>query len=452
MLCLTTFCVRADVLLTPHPRGLIDVTFSDGLTADLSPFVHGPKWMGSWCLHGFMVSGTGADLFRDGQTILLPVRDTDRKTLEAYGQLKVDEKDPKALHFLYRFTAPEATRLNSAEVQLRLPVAGWAGQPLAAIEGPDCAGSLSKEPPNPGYLLNGQARGVLLGVGTPHEVWIELDAPHWCLVNDERAWNKRNDYYTVQLAALVAGEGTVLDAGQKVEITGTLHFAEPIKIAELPPIVPQLKDAAGWKAAVKALGLGIEDAAGAQVVGISMVNETAGGDMNFEPPLQMRGAEDEPGAVDVTGQIFGDPDHKTRLSVVRRITVPGEREMQVSEQVTAAGAIETRGVDTQLKLPRPLFDGCTVTFLNQGRPSVVLRDYGRKTQGFARALAPGIRIDAGGKTLFTLTCKPDTCWDVWMTPDAFYIFAGLLDPLAAMPLTLPNATTLHQDLTIHWGE
>ena len=85
MLCLTTFCVRADVLLTPHPRGLIDVTFSDGLTADLSPFVHGPKWMGSWCLHGFMVSGTGADLFRDGQTILLPVRDTDRKTLEAYG-------------------------------------------------------------------------------------------------------------------------------------------------------------------------------------------------------------------------------------------------------------------------------------------------------------------------------------------------------------------------------
>ncbi len=453
MLSLASCCARAEVLLAPHPRGLVDVTFSDGFTADMSPFVHGPKWMGAWCLQGFLVKGTGADLFRDGQTILLPIRDTGGKLLQAFGQLRIDEKDPKAIHFLYRFTAPEATPINSAEVQLRLPVAAWAGQPLTAIDGPSCAAALSREPPNPGYLLNGQAKGMIIGAGTPHEVHVDLDTPHWCLVNDERAWNKRNDYYTVQLAALVAGNGTTLDAGQEVEISGTLHFAEPVKVAELPTLVPQIKDSSGWKAAVKALGLGLEDAAGAQVVGIGMVDETEGPDQGLEPPLQMRGAEDALGAVEVTGQIFGDADHKTRLSVVRRISVGEDGlEMTVSQQVAAVGDIKTRGVDTQLKLPRPLSDGCTITFLNQGQPSVVLRDYGRKAPGFACAIAPGLRIDAGGRSLLTVTARPETFWDVWMTPDAFYVFAGLLDPIAAGTVTIPDATTLHQDLTLRWGE
>jgi hypothetical protein len=449
---LSSGAARAEVLLAAHPLGLIDVVFPDGFKADLSPGVQGQWWASTQSFEGFMVTGIGADLFRDGQTILLPIRNTGGKTLECFGQLKPDDKDPRALHFLYSFSAPEATPVNSAYVGIRLPIAHWAGQPLTGIEGPQCAPALTKEPPQPGHLLNGQARGLIVAAGTPHELRVELDAPHWCMVNDERAWNKKHQFYTVQLCALVAADGTTLAAGQSVEIAGVLRFAEPVKVVEPQPIVPQVKDSSGWKAALRALGLGIEDAAGGAVLGISVVHETEDKEMRLEPPIQMRSAEDVPGAADVTGQVYGDAGRKTRFSVARRITVgPGEREMRVSQQLTAAGEIETRGVYSEIKLWRPLFDGCTAVFLNRGQPSVVLRDYAPSVR-IARAIAPGLRIDAGGRSLLALTCKPETCWEIWEGKDAFYVTASFFDPLADFPRKVTDASTLHQDLTFRWGD
>ncbi len=439
MLCLASCFARAEVLLAAHPLGLVDVTFSDGFTADMSPFVHGPKWMGAWCLQGFMVKGTGADLFRDGQTILLPIRDTGGKLLQAFGQLRIDEKDPKALHFLYRFTAPEATPINSAHLQFRLPVTQWAGQPLAAIDGPECEPALTKDPPPAGQLLNGQAGGVVIGAGSPHEVSLELDEPHWCTVNDERTWGGGRmgfDSFSIDLYALVADGGTPIAAGQVLEITGVLRFAEPVRILDPPAISPRVSDYAGWKVS---LGLSVAQAFG------STLARLAG-------PMQLKPLGDPPDAAEATSDMIGDAGEKLPLKVLRRVSLAGEGEMQVSQQVTAVRRLDTLGAFSGLSLPRPLFDGCSATLLGPGQQSVVLSDYQGLTSALARAEASGVRIDSRGHSLLTITWKPATWCQIRAEKDAFVLDAAFLPPLGGVPKVLGDGATLTQELTLRWGD
>jgi hypothetical protein len=269
---------------------------------------------------------------------------------------------------------------------------------------------------------------------------MELDAPHWMCVNDERTWGGGGwgDSFSIDLYALVADGGTPVTAGQVMEIAGTFHFAEPVEVFEPQPIVAKVSDATGWKAA---LGLGVADVFGKE--------------LGLAPSMRMGVADDAPGVIEYTGQILDEPSKKPQFDVVRRVTVADDKsEMLVSQQLTALGVLRIQGVYSQVRLPRPQFDGCKAIFLNQGQPSVVLRDYTRPTSAIARAAAPSVRIDSTGGPLLTVTCKTATYWEMRVQPDAFVLCASFFEPILFVDMSrpVPKATTLREDLTIHWGK
>jgi len=147
-----------ETVLEVSALGHIGIRFADGVRAELIPIVQGLHWTYSDYKDATAVKGQGLDLTKDGLTVSIPVRGQGGKSVQLLAKLNPDPKDANAVHFSYRFTAPEATPINSAVVAFNLPIKPYSGRPVKSTGGPETPPVMPEEPLAGGHLLNAAAQ------------------------------------------------------------------------------------------------------------------------------------------------------------------------------------------------------------------------------------------------------------------------------------------------------
>jgi hypothetical protein len=442
---------QAEVLIETSPLGGVHLSFSDGVRADWSPAIMGTGWAYRNWEHAFLLKGSGESLLEGGQTSLIPVPRSEGKSLEVLAQLEFDENDPQLLHFSYRFTAADTTPVNSAYIELRLPAASYAGDPFEFSGGKQETPELAREPPQDlQHLANGTAQGVAIAPDSPHGFRIGLESPRWCLVNDERVWRRTNEFYTVQLCAVVAAEGTTLEAGATKDVAGTIRFSEPIRVAdataaELPagrPIGP--------------LTLDLEEAAfprllngkGEAVARFGLWHSGRQKAMEPEPPFNVQPPAAPGGPTQVQARLWSDADHQTWVNVELSISGrPGE--LGLSWRLVPADAFPSWGLMTTVGLPKEHFEGCRAVFLSQDEPTVTLRQ-DPHSSFIGRAMAYGLRIQSADGPVLELLGEEETCWDLTGGQTGFLARQWIIGSPGSIPVNLEAGAAYEHTLTCCW--
>jgi len=442
---------RADVLLETSPLGGVHLSFSDGVRAEWSPAIFGAGWAHRKWEHAFLVEGSGETLLEGGQTSLIPVPRSDGKSLEVLAQLEIDENDPQLLHFTYRFTARDTTPVNSAYLELRLPTDSYAVSPFEFIGGKQEVPELTIEPPeNLQHLANGTAQGVAIAPDSPHGFRIELEAPRWCLVNDERVWRRGNDYYTVQLCAVVAAEGTTLEAGATTGVAGTIRFNEPVRRAEAPPREP------GGGLFDGPLTLNFDEAAfprllneeGEAVARFGLWQAGRQKTMEPEAPVEVQPPADPDGATLVKARLWSDGDHQTWFDVAQSTSrQPGQ--LDLSWRLTAIEGFPTWGLMATVRLSKEHFEGCQAVFLSEHEPAVTLRA-DPHSSFIGRTTAYGLRIVGDEGAVLELLGDDETCWDLIAGDTVFLVRRWIAGGPTALPLQVDAGAVFESTMTCSW--
>jgi hypothetical protein len=455
LLSIATFAAD-ETVLSPANMGLVRIACPDGARLMLHAAAMGPEWAYSDYTHSILVAGLGADQFQDGQTALLPIRSTGGKQLEVFAKLEPDPKDTRTLRFTYRFTARETTPISSAYVVLRLPIQPYAGQPLEVPGGKALWPTLPVEPPQkpaPNYMANGTAKGVAVAPEQPFGFRIELDDPHWCMVNDERYWNARHDYYTVQLCAVVAAEGTTMQAGQSAEVKGTVRFNAPIRVADpvraSPPPTSLARQALRPNFTDLAMPR-LDDATGAHVASAEVSLQPLRGDTRRPAdPLEVA-ATAKPGAVSARGRLWSDAGIKTGFDFGGDYQAkPGELNASTHLVATQDFAIQT--VWHSVWLSAGYVRGCKATFL--GRPDGRSLAFVLSAEGdplLARIVAKGVRIEADGKRVLEISDDIPRHWEVWSSGDGYVVREALAGTVWWEPCLIEKGATYDAKLKITW--
>ena len=416
-----------EVLVETSPLGAVRFHFPDGVTADWFPSVMGAEWAYTNWRDGFMVGGCGQDLFTVGQRTRLPVRKADDKVLDLFAQFAKVEGAPEVLHFTYRFSAPEAIRVNTAYIECALPEKQFAGAVLQTIDGPACPPALPAEPvEGQSHLTNGTGSGLAAAEGTSHVIWVQLDQPKWCVALDARVW--KQPWFALQFCALAAEKGTTLEKDATAEVSGNLVFACPVRLPEPATPVPEAPlagEALQWSATDDAM-LSLQNAAGERVAWFDPLFGAGSG----KPPQ-------------LKEELLEGPDgHGSRLEA----EWVGQREAKLSLKQTALVKDDVLAIEAELaapegydgppimrflELPRKHFDGCTATFLSDAAPSLTLASDPMGGNVIGRAIGRGLRVAQGQIPLIELEADAARSWVVYAFDESFGVAECLLgNPIA----------------------
>lgn len=418
----------------------------------MGPAALNRRWAFSGPWMALLVEGGPHELFGAGQTTWLPVYGEGGKRLTVFAQLQPDPKDPQLLHFLYRFSAEQPVSLNSAYLELRLPQKLYAGEKLETIAGPTCQPALTVEPPAKGVqLANGSAGGVAVAAETAHGFRLEVEPARWICVNDERTWNKSNEHYTIQTCAIVTPAGTTLTPGQSAEVKGTIRFNAPVKVWE-PPVLAspattpataglRLEFSRGW--VVRWF-----DAANLGAVATHLTMRGRQGDACL-PRVGSTATTTDPPGVTATGKLWWDEAAGAGFDFSQQATAkPGEMTLQA--RLTARAAFACDGVALDTWLLGKYAEGCEAVFVGVPgghSPRVVLRP---DRDRVACALATGLRLEAGGQTVFELSGTSPTVWEIFAAGDGYVVSEWLLGYYTD-PARLAAGGVTETGLTCRWG-
>jgi len=421
---LVSLRVRAqeEVRVEVASLGALRFTFPDGVTADWFPSVQGAGWAHSTWRDGFLLEGSGQDAFTVGQRARIPVRNADNKVIDLFAQLETVEDAPEVLHFTYRFSAPEAVRLNTAYIECTLPTDQFAGAPVQTIDGPACPEALPIEPTEgQSHLSKGNASGLAAAEGTSHVIWVQLDQPRWCCVLDSRVW--RVPVFNLQFCAIAAGEGTILGKDAGGEVSGNLVFACPVRVVE-PPSAEPARSLADEKLHWDAHDPGMLVLANDQ----DEIIVNAGPDIPQGPEVPPWEIEVDPATQSshCTAEWTGLGGAELSFEQAARTTDEG---LVADVSLTAPDGYTHPPVRYGISLAADWFLGCTATFLCEHEPSVTLADE-PLSPVLGRALARGVRISRGDTPLVEFEADSLRCWEV--TADGRYF--GLRQCLIGEPI------------------
>ncbi|MBM3476179.1 MAG: hypothetical protein FJX75_23150 [Armatimonadetes bacterium] len=415
--------VRVEV----SPLGAVRFRFPDGVTADWFQAAMGAEWAYANWWDGLMVEGNGQDLFTVGQRTQLPVRNADDKVLDLFAQFAKVEGAPEVLHFTYRFSAPEATRLNTAYIECQLPAEQFVGAALQAIDGPACAPVLPAEAVEAqSHLTDGMGSGLAAADGTSHGIWVQLDQPKWCIAVDVRVW--KQPWFALQFCALAAANGTTLAKDATAEISGNLVFACPVKLPEPETRTPAsslVGETLQWSAADGA-GLSLQNAKGERVAWFHPL--FGGGDA--KPARLKEEVREGPEGRRIRLEAEWVGRREAKLSLKQTALVK-DGALEIEAELVGDEAYDGTPIMRFLTLPRKHFDGCTATFVSEGAPSVALASDPLGGNVIGRAMARGLRIAQGDTPLIELEADAARCWMIYAFEESFGVAECLLgNPLA----------------------
>jgi hypothetical protein len=408
------------------PMGALRFTLPDGATADWVPSVMGAEWAYTNWRDGFMVEGSGQDLFTVGQRTRLPVRNADNKVVDLFAQFSGVEGVPEALHFTYRFTAPETMRLNTAYVECTLPEKPFAGAALETIGGLTCPPTLPAEPvEQQSHLANGTASGLAAADGTSHAVRVQLDQPRWCVALDARVW--KVPWFALQFCALAAEKGTTLAKDAAAEVNGNMVFACPVRIAEpeAPPPAASLVGEALYWSATDPQCLWLMNAAGERVAWFDPIISAPAGQPPQLKEQVLTGADGEGSRLEAGWATARDV--KLALKQTALVT---DRTLTIEAELAAPEGYDSPPIVRYCALPTRHFAGCKVTFLREGEPSFTLSP-NTLDRVLGRAIAHGVRISQGDVAVLQLGTDAERCWTIYAFDEAFGVAECLLgNPIA----------------------
>ena len=469
LLCAAVIAVAAtahaadETLLRVSPTGHIAITFADGVHAEMLPVVQGPRWAYSDCNDAQATKGTGADLFKDGLTITVPVHDHwtngtysgDAGKITILAQYSVDPQDSAVIKFKYRFTAPQATTLNALRLTMNLPLKPYMGMHLESVEGPVTPTEMPAEPTSGGHLLNATAKGAEISADNcKHGFRLVLDAPAWCIVDDDRRWTGKQ-CYSIGLHAVCAADGTTLAAGQSAEISGTIGFDAPVKVVE---------DDTYGKPPGAVLGLGLTPE-GSDPARPALLDKAGVEVVSFETWLWGTGRNRTPEplkADKVTGRLPDPVLAKTRLYADNRNSAGFEltqalsatpTELRLNGKLLADSAFDIRGLAVMVSLSAPHFDGAKLTFLGKTPTETPLSRSATQQSVVHCPSATGFRIERDGATLLEITGDQARRWDLWPQGEKRFVLQEWLAEQPAGDATTKVAPGMRYDheLTCKWG-
>ena len=441
-----------EVVLRVSNQGHASIVFPDRTAIEMGPAVLSRAWAytGAWA--ALMVEGNGRDLTQAGQTTWLPVCGESGRCVTVFGHLQPDEQDPQLLHFLYRFSAEAPVPLNSAYLEVRLPLKPYAGEELATLGGLKCEPTFSVDPPALGaHLANGTGSGVSAAGAAPHGFRLQTETPHWMCVNDERVWNKRNEFYTIQSCAIVRPEGTTLEPGQSAEVQGTIRFNAPVRIEPSPPPAPPAAPPAmaDLQADLSNPWLASWRGAAGQRVLAAHLTLRGGRGGNAMPTVEMTTPSMDPPGVTVTGKLWADEGAGAGFDAWQQtVAKPGELVLQA--RLTARTKFACGGLAVDTWLPRQFAEGYEAVFVGgpQAHPPTVMLQPGARRVGCA--IATGIRLQSGGRRALELRGAAPAIWEIFATDDGYVVSEWLLGYYNE-PARVEAGAVTQISLTCQWG-
>jgi hypothetical protein len=452
-----------ETLLRVSATGHIAIVFADGVRAEMLPVVQGPRWAYSDCNDGQVVKGSGTDLFKDGLTITAPVRDRAANgaiggnggRITIFAQYRIDPQDPAIITFKYRFAAENGTTLNALRLTLNLPLKPYAGMHLESVEGPVAPAEMPAEATPGGHLLNASARGAEISADNgKHGFRIVLDAPAWCIVDDERRWTG-NSRYSIGLHAVCAADGTTLAAGQTAEISGTIGFDAPVRVVE---------DEAYGKPPATIVGLGfvpegsdptrpaLLDRAGVEVASFETWLWGTGRNRTPEPLKTDKIVGKLPEPVQGKTRLYADNRNSAGFELTQMLSATPMR-FHIGGKLLADSAFEFRGLAVMVSLSAPHFDGAKLTFVGK-TPTVTPLTRSAATQTVVHCPgATGFRIERDGALLLAITGDQARRWDLWPQGERKFVLQEWLSETPAGDGTTKVAPGMKYDheLVCKWG-
>ena len=454
-----------ETLLSVSPTGHITITFADGVHAQMLPAVQGLLWAYSDCNDALAPKGTGMDLFKDGLTITVPVRDRAKANVPGhedeaarmtiFAQYSIDPQDPAVIKFKYRFTAEKAVALNALRLTMYLPLKPYMGMHLESVEGPATPTEMPVEPTLGGHLLNATAKGAEISADNcKHGFRAVLDAPAWCTVDDDRKWT-HNPCYSIGLHAVCAADGTTMTAGQMAELSGTIGFDAPVRVVEdetygKPPaqvvtqgLTPEASDPARPT---------LLDKQGVEVASFETWLWGTGRNRTPEPLKADKAAGKLPDPVQAKTRLYADNRNSAGFELTQALSAT-PTQLHIGGKLLADSAFEIRGLAMMVSLSAPHFDGAKLSFVGKDPSTTPLSRTATQQSVVHCASATGFRIERDGAVLLELREDQARRWDLWPQGEKWFVVQEWLaeQPAGDATTQIAPGMRFEHELVCKWG-